>query len=393
MVRVCVVAFAHYSTDSRVRREAEALVDRGDQVDVIGLRKNGEEKFCKLNGVCVYQISIGRYRGSSTFLYLLSYLLFFISASFRLISLHLKNSYHVIQVHAMPDFMVFVALIPKILGVKVILDIHDLMPELYCSKFKLKDTDWLIRFITWMERSSIHFAHAAIAVHQPHLDALVRHGNPGNKFIILMNLPDPKIFSRESIKRNENPQKFEMIYHGLLAERTGLEIAIKAVAKLQKEIPDLQLRIIGEGDALPNLLKMVESESLQAWVKIHPWIPLDQLMPIIAEADVGIVPILYDNFTKYMLPVKLLEYAGLGIPVICSRTETIQAYFDDSMVAYFTPGDVYELVDCIRDLYYYPEKRENLRANADRFNQENNWVQQKQVFFNLIDHLISGKSF
>ena len=393
MVRVCMVAFAHYSTDSRVRREAEALVDRGDQVDVIGLRKNGEKKFCKLNGVCVYQISIGRYRGSSAFFYLLSYLLFFIAASIRLISLHAKNSYQVIQVHAMPDFMVFVALIPKILGVKVILDIHDLMPELYCSKFKLKETDWLIRFITWMERCSIRFAHAAIAVHQPHLDALVHHGNPGNKFIILMNLPDPKIFSREYIKCSENHQRFELIYHGLLAERTGLEIAIQAVARLQKEIPDLQLRIIGEGDALPNLLKMVESGSLQVWVKIHPWIPLDKLVPIITKADVGIVPILYDDFTRYMLPVKLLEYTGLGIPVICSRTETIQAYFDDSMVEYFTPGDVDELVGCIRDLYYHPEKRAELRTNADRFNQENNWAQQKQVYFNLVDHLISGKSF
>jgi glycosyltransferase involved in cell wall biosynthesis len=389
-----MVAFTHYSTDSRVRREAEALVDRGDQVDMIGLRKDGEEKACKLNGVRVYQISIGRYRGSNTFSYLISYLFFFIAAAIRLILLHAKNSYQVIQVHTMPDFMVFVALLPRILGAKVLLDVHDLMPELYCSKFKREEADWLIRFITWLERCSIRFAHAAIAVHQPHLDALIHHGNPGNKFIILLNLPDPKIFSREYIKCNEDHRGFELIYHGMLAERNGLGIAIQAVAKLQKEIPDLQLNIIGEGDALPNLLKMIESKSLQAWVKIHPGlIPLDELVPIIAKADVGIVPILYDDFTKYMLPVKLLEYDALGIPVICSRTETIRAYFDDSMVAYFTPGDVDGLANCVRDLYYHPEKRKELRANADRFNQEYNWSKQKLVYFDLIDHLASGKSF
>jgi glycosyltransferase involved in cell wall biosynthesis len=389
-----MVAFTHYSTDSRIRREAEALVDRGDQVDMIGLQENGEEKVCELNGVRVYQISIGRYRGSNIFSYLISYLFFFIAASIRLISLHIKNSYQVIQVHTMPDFMVFVALIPKILGVKVILDVHDLMPELYCSKFKLKDTDWLIRFITWTERCSIRFAHAAIAVHQPHLNILVQHGNPCNKFIILLNLPDPKVFSKGYVKSIEKHREFELIYHGMLAERNGLGIAIKAVAKLQKEIPDLQLRIIGVGDALPNLLKMVESKSLQSLVKIHPGlIPLEELVPIIAESDVGIVPILYDDFTRYMLPVKLLEYTALGIPVICSRTETIQAYFDDSMVRYFTPGDEDELSDCIRNLYYHPEEREKLRAKADRFNQEYSWVQQKKVYFNLIDHLVSGKSF
>jgi glycosyltransferase involved in cell wall biosynthesis len=393
MVRVCMVAFTHYPTDTRVRREAEALVDRGDQVDVIGLHMSGKEKVCKLNGVRLNQISIGRYRGSNTYFYLINYIIFFIAASIRLISLHAKNSYHLIQIHTMPDFMVFVALIPKILGAKVILDVHDLMPELYCSKFILKDTNWIIRFITWIERCSISFAHAAIAVHQPHLDALVHHGNPGNKFTILMNLPDPKIFPKGYVNCNENHRGFEMIYHGTVAERNGLVIAIQAVAKLQKEIPDLQLKIIGVGDALPNLRNMVESEGLQDSVKIHPWVPLEELVPIITKADVGIVPILYDDFTRYMLPVKLLEYATVGIPVICSRTETIQAYFDDSMVAYFTPGDVGKLIECIRDLYHHPKRREELRANAGRFNQEFNWTKQKQVYYDLIDHLASGKLF
>ena len=94
----------------------------------------------------------------------------------------------------MPDFLVFSALGPKLLGAKVILDVHDLMPELYASKFGLPESHWIIRALKWVERLSVRFADAAVAVHQPHLDALVAHGNPADKFTIVMNLPDPDMF-------------------------------------------------------------------------------------------------------------------------------------------------------------------------------------------------------
>src|SRR5438477_7594002 len=190
MARICMVAFTYYASDPRVRREAEALAGRGDDVDCICLREPGQEKVGNLNGVRLFPLSIRRYRGASTIFYLTAYCLFFWSAFCELAVLHLKKRYDVVQVHTMPDFLVFVALIPKMLGAKVILDVHDLMPELYMSKFGVEETSWVIRFITWLERRSIAFAHRAIAVHNPHLEALIKHGNPKEKFDVLLNVPD-----------------------------------------------------------------------------------------------------------------------------------------------------------------------------------------------------------
>jgi glycosyltransferase involved in cell wall biosynthesis len=116
-------------------------------------------------------------------------------------------------------------------------------------------------------------------------------------------------------------------------------------------------------------------------------VPIAQLVPIVLEADAGIVPILYDEFTRHMLPVKLLEYVALDLPVICSRTETIQAYFDDSMVQYFEPGNAAELTEQVRLLYHEPGKRARLTANASKFNREYNWEQQKLLYYRLIDDL------
>jgi glycosyltransferase involved in cell wall biosynthesis len=393
MARICMVVYAYYPTDTRVRREAEALIDRGDYVEIISLGQKDKKKTEMLHGVRVTQLFAGRYRGSNPLLYLASYLFFFIAASLLLAFRHLRKPYQIIQVHTLPDFMVFVAVVPKLTGAKVILDVHDLMPELYQSKFRLSATHWLVRFIIWMERRSVGFADRAIAVHKPHLFTLVQHGNPSEKFIILLNLPDPKIFStRTSPVPQRKDSGFKLIYHGTVAQRHGLQVVIRALTDLREEINGLKLQIIGEGDYIPHLRNLVRELRLEDCVDLKAeFLPLEDLVPVILQADIGVVPILYDDFTKYMLPVKLLEYVALGIPVICSRTETIESYFDDSMIQYVSPGNVSEFTKQIRNLYQNSQQREQIRSNADRFNREYSWERQKQLYYELIDGLIAEK--
>jgi glycosyltransferase involved in cell wall biosynthesis len=386
-----MVAYTHYPTDSRVRREAEALVERGDTVDFICLGNESDRKSELYNGVSLMKIYIPRYRGANTLMYIYSYLRFFLVATFKLAKLHLKNPYQIVQVHTMPDFMVFVGIIPKFLGAKVLLDVHDLMPELYQSKFGLAEKNPLIRFITWVERLSIAFADRALAVHKTHLGALLDHGSPSKKFDILLNLPDMKVFSIGDGHNIKEKSSFELIYHGTISERHGLEVAIRAIDNLRGKIQGLKLKIIGDGDDVPRLIKLVDELDLHNYVEISKgMIPLDQLVPQIKIADVGIVPIYLDDFTKYMLPVKLLEYVALKKPVICSRTETILAYFDDSMVQYSSPGSVNELAESIYFLYSDDARRAELSANVDKFNNEYNWASQKRVYYSVIDNLINS---
>jgi glycosyltransferase involved in cell wall biosynthesis len=394
MVRVCMVAYTHYPADSRVRREAEALIERGDTVDMICLGERNEADLDHKNGVRIFRILLPRYRGSNSIKYLTSYWIFFWAALIKLARLQIKNSYQVIQVHTMPDFMVFTTIIPKLLGAKIILDVHDLMPELYQSKFGSKNKHPLISIITWIERCSIGFAHRAIAVHQPHLEALCRHGNPSQKFIILLNVPDTKIFTNQANIQQQDHSGLKLIYHGTVAKRNGLEIAIRALSTLSEDLKDLKLRIIGDGDDILRLSDLVVDLGLQDKVQInHGVVLIEELIPIIQEADIGIVPILYDDFTKYMLPVKLLEYVALGKPVICSRTETIETYFDDSMVLFTSPGSVSDLAQAIRFLYEHPERRLDLITKSNKFKQMYNWEKQKLIYYSLIDSLVNGKLF
>src|SRR5262245_38971546 len=135
-MNVSMVAYTFYESDNRVRRYAESLAQRGDRVDAIVIGRPGQASYEVIHGVHVHRIQnrvIGE-RGPLS--YLVKLLLFFIRSGVFVASRHLADPYHVIHVHSVPDFQVFAALLPRLTGAKIILDIHDIVPELYASKFQ-----------------------------------------------------------------------------------------------------------------------------------------------------------------------------------------------------------------------------------------------------------------
>jgi glycosyltransferase involved in cell wall biosynthesis len=382
-----MVVFSDYVIDPRVRREAEALAKRGDCVDCVCLC-HGDAK--ELNGVRLFYLTAIKYRGNSLLFLLLQYIQFFCYAFIKISIEHLRKPYQIVQAHTMPDFLIFAGLVPKLLGAKLVLDLHDLMPELYIAKWGSDRTTWMIAFITWIEKRSVAFADKAIAVSKPHLDALVSHGNPREKFSVVLNVPDHRIFTRRKpVKTTEG--RFTLFYHGTIPKRAGLDVALRALVHVREEIPGVRLKIRGYGEYVLEFRALTAEMGLADIVEWLPVVPIEQLPSIFAEVDVGVVPYTVDAFTRYVLPTKLLEYAATGVPALVTRLPAVEAYFDSSMVAYFESGNDLGLAEQILNLYRNPELREQMAVRALRFTEKYNWPQQRQVYFGLIDSLVSGR--
>lgn len=389
LARVCVIVYTDYAADTRVRRAAEALAERGDDVTVLCPQSPSLVGRSELSGVKLLPTGSAGYANASRPLaYVVMYLSFVLAAGVRALRLHLRRRFDVVHVHTMPDFLVFSAIGPRLLGAKVILDVHDLMPELYASKFGLPMSHAIVRGLKWVERLSVRFADAAVAVHKPHLDALVEHGNPRDKFTIVMNLPDPEMFRRRS---GAQPlSEFTLIYHGMVGTRNGLDVAVRAASLVQDMIPGLTLRIIGDGDDFARLRHLVDELDVAGTVRLDQgYRPIEDVIPVLERASVGVVPIVDDPFTKYMLPVKLLEYVALGMPVIASSTSTIRAHFSEEMLAFTPPGDAQALAERIVELYHDPAKRSRFAAEAAKFTHEHNWPREKTRYYQLVDSMVT----
>jgi glycosyltransferase involved in cell wall biosynthesis len=386
-----MVVHAYYPLmETRVERQALALIDDGIEVDVICLRYGQEEPASLEDGVRVYRLPVQRHRGSGMLMQLLEYLFFFLLAFARLTRLHMKRHYDVVQVHNLPDLLVFAALIPKLTGAKIILDLHDLMPEFYAERLQQPMTSWGVRLIRWQERVSCWFADHIITVTELWRRSLLERGQPLDKVTVVMNVADDRAFHRNVLPAEKTGKhRFSMIYHGFMAHRHGLDLVLQAVRALGSDVPELHLTLHGGGEYRHTLQQMVRDLGLENRVSFsHDVVPTDQLARLIRAADVGIVPYRDGVFTGGILPTKLMEYAALGMPAIAARTPTISEYFDATMVEFFTPGDTNELADCIQRLYRGRAHLESLARTIGSFNEQYNWARQSAIYLGVVRRLM-----
>jgi glycosyltransferase involved in cell wall biosynthesis len=393
--RHCMIVYARYPLgETRVQREAEALINNCYEVDVICVRIPGEAAVDEYKGVRIYReeyrfpVHLAKRNGLAN--KFLNYLRFFISAAARVTRLHKQRPYDTIQVHNLPDFLAFCALVPKLCGVPIILDLHDLMPEFYAGRFGQDGNSLLARLILWQERLACSFADHVITVSDHWQEALIKRGVPVDKCSVVMNVADESIFHLPEDSRHCLPDnsEFRLIYHGIIVHRCGLDLAIRAIDQVRRDIPNIHLTILGGGDHVGTLMQMIQERSLDNHVTIyHGMRPAEELPEIIQAADVGIVPYRNDVFTDGLLPTKLMEYAALGLPAIAARTTAIEAYFKDTMAEFFEPGDVDDLARCIHRLFRNPERLTELAQGSKKFNQRYNWAKLGAEYVALVEGL------
>lgn len=380
MKKVIMVVY-HYSRDPRPRRESEALMNDGYQVDMICLRNAGEKKNEIVHGVNVYRVNLSKSR-ESKLIYVYLYINFFIRAFFKLTYLHIKNKYDIIHIHNMPDFLVFTAIIPKILGSKVILDMHDPSPEIYETKFGLKENDLLIKFVIWQEKISFRFADRIITTNIAFRERFITRGCPPEKINIIMNSPQESIFLKHFNKAKPDylAEKFIIMYHGYITERHGLDIAIKAINLIKDRIPNLEFRIFGDGEFVEKILQLVTELKLDRVVKYFGHKPIDKIAEMITEIDLGVIPNRSTPFTDINFPVRIFEYLCLNKPVVVPKTRGILDYFDDKSIFFFQPSNANDLANEIIKIYNDQNSTEVILKKAYKVYKNHSWeIQSKEL--------------
>lgn len=367
---VLMVAYTHYETDPRVIREAEAAAQAGFDVDFLVLRRNGDLPVQQVNGVRVIRLNQYRYRGSGHLRYLLAYLEFFVRCFFKSTFLHIRRRYKVVHVNNMPDFLVFAAMLPKLFGAKVILDIHDPMPNTFASKFKTKDGSALFKLLLMQERLSAWFADAVLTVSDPVKEAiLIPHGIPAGHIHVIANFADERLFAL----RDPSPvgERILMIFHGTILERYGLKDLMTAVSRMRHKNKIL-IRIIGEGDFSERLKGQIRELGLETVVDFQNRLyPLKDIPDIVSQANLGLVPLEISSITNYALPLKLIEYVSMGLPVVTVRSAAIAYYFEEADCMFYDPADLDSLVQILDGIAADPSelarRRERILELRNRF--------------------------
>jgi glycosyltransferase involved in cell wall biosynthesis len=387
-MKVCMLAYTWYEPDNRVRRYAETLVKRGDQVDAVVLRREGQpSKMEVVEGVYVYRIQRRVINEKGKITYLAKLLLFFVRSFFFLAWKQLRDPYDLIHVHSVPDFEVFAALVPKLMGAKVILDIHDLVPEFYLTKFRTTPDSLIFKLLVGVERMSASFADHVIAANHIWLKRLYERSVRREDCTVILNFPDTDIFHLRGRTRTDS--KFIMVYPGTMTHHQGVDIAVRAFALIADQCPEAEFHLYGGGDQVDYLRTLIAELKLQERVFLKGGRKLQEIAVIMENSDLGVVPKRNDGFGNEAFSTKIFEFMVEDVPVIVSSTAIDRYYFNDCVVKFFEGNNEKKLTEAMLQLIRHPEQRQELVRNAREFIKDYTWEKNKGIYLDLVDSLVA----
>ncbi len=390
MGRICVIRQSIYPYDLLVRREAETLRQAGYETHIICLARpeneTNQQREEMINGIHVHRLPLKR-KKTSVARYAYDYLTFAVLASLKVTTLHLKRHFDVIQVNNMPDLLVFAAIVPKILGAKVLSMMYEPTPELWEDLRGSRPPQML----KTVEQLSLAFADLSFTVTQQLKDAYVSRGAKPDKIRIVLNAPDESFLETREVHSDGGDREngFTLICHGAIEERYGQDTILEAIALAKPQIPGLRLRILGKGTYVDRMIARRKQLGLEDCVDYLGYVPLEQMIQELHTADVGIVAQKSSPYSNLVHTGKMYEYIALGKPVLASRLKAVEAYFGEDALAYFEPGDPHSLANGILHLYQHPEKRTLLASKAQELYGRYRWEKQKEVYLSTYQEFLN----
>ena len=320
-------------------------------------------------------MSLGR---SSRYRYVFDYAAFFVAVAAVLTVRHLRRPYAVVQVNTMPDFLVFAAVVPRLLGARLFLFMNEPVPELAETIY---GPGRVTQVLGRIEQRALAFADHAYTVTEQLKQRYVDRGASAERVSVVLNGADPNVrFGAWSPSSNGSKDGFTVISHGAIEDRYGQDTLVEAVHLLHDELPDLRLVLTGRGAHVDEILRMVTAYGLEDVVSFHGWVSHERLNDLLHCADVGVVAQKPSPYSHLVHTNKMVDYWLFGLPVIAGRLHAVAELYDDSVLEYYEAGNARDLARAIRRLYHDPERRTELANGGRRAQELNGWAVQREAY-------------
>ncbi|MEV6669022.1 glycosyltransferase family 4 protein [Streptomyces sp. NPDC051162] len=360
--------------DRRVWQECTTLRDAGWKVHVICPqgRTRDTEPEAEIDGVQIHRYPLRAATGGPV-----GYLREYGSALWHTARLARKvGPVHVVHACNPPDLLFLPALWLKRRGARFVFDQHDLVPELYLSRFD-RGEDLLYRAVCALERLTYRAADVVLATNESYRDVAVRRGGrrPADVFVV-RSAPETDRFRpvppEPELKRGK---PHLLCYLGVMGPQDGVDYALRALAKMRDELgrTDWHAVFVGAGDAFDAMVELSRRLGLSDQVQFTGRVPDADLVRYLSTADVCLSPDPRNPLNDVSTMNKVLEYMAMGRPIVSFDLREARVSAGDAAV-YAPANDETEFAWLIAQLLDDPEKRARMgKTGQERIGGRLSW--------------------
>jgi glycosyltransferase involved in cell wall biosynthesis len=302
--------------DRRVWQECLALREVGYEVSVICPQgsKQDREPYAEIEGVEIHRYPLTPATGGCK-----GFVREYGAAIWRSWRLARRlGRFDVVHICNPPDLLFLVALPLKLRGARVIFDQHDLVPELYLSRFD-RGKDLLYRGVVALERLTYRVADVVIATNGSYQRAALERGRKSpDRVFVVRSAPDLNRFAGgvpdPALKKGK---EHLLCYLGVMGPQDGVDYALCAVAALRDmRADDWHAAFVGSGDCFEEMRALSGRLGLEDHVTFTGRIPDDELLKYLATSTVALAPDPHNPLNDVSTMNKILEYMAVGRPIV-----------------------------------------------------------------------------
>ncbi|HEX2132744.1 MAG TPA: glycosyltransferase family 4 protein [Actinophytocola sp.] len=343
--------------DRRVWQEATTLRDAGWDVHVICPQgtKRDTEPYVELDGVAIHRYPLRAATGGPA-----GYLKEYGSALWHTFRLARRIG-PVDVVHACnpPDLLFLVARMLRRRGARFVFDQHDLVPELYMSRFD-RGEDLLYRAVCRLEKATYRAADVVIATNESYRQvAVTRGGMAPERVFVVRSAPAVERFRQVPPEPELKRGKPHLLcYLGVMGPQDGVDYALHALAALRDEHgrTDWHAVFVGAGDTFEEMKALAGRLGLADQVEFTGRIPDEDLVRYLSTADVCLSPDPLNPLNDVSTMNKVMEYMAMGKPIVSFELREARVSAGEAAV-YARANDVSEFAKLTAQLLDDPAER------------------------------------
>jgi glycosyltransferase involved in cell wall biosynthesis len=173
-----------------------------------------------------------------------------------------------------------------------------------------------------------------------------------------------------------------LLYVGHFSRLKGVDILIRAVAKLSSDLPNMKLHLVGNGN-ISYFEALSKKEGIEKYVIFHNWAKQSKIPSFYKSADICVFPSRHEGFG-----IVILEAMASGVPMIASDIPSFREIISNGIDGRtFKSQDVEALSKEVIALYRDPHLMREITHNALEKVKEYSWEKIAEKYISLYKYL------
>lgn len=385
--------------DRRVWQESCALVDAGFAVTVICPTgaKQDREREVEIDGVRILRYPLRAASGGPVG-YLREYALALWHTMRLAIKVRRRGPVHAVHACNPPDLLFLIALMLRPGGTRFVFDHHDLVPELFLSRFP-RGGPTLHRLTKFVERLTFATADAVISTNDSYRRIAIDRGKvAAERVTVVRSAPDlHRFIPRDQDAGLRRGRRHLLAYLGVMGRQDGVDYGLRALQHLRDDLgrDDFRCVFMGEGDCFDEMISLAHDLGLDDIVEFTGRVPDEFVQRCLSTADVCISPDPMNPLNNLSTMNKVVEYMAMGRPIVSFDLLEARVSADDA-AEYVPANDELAFAKALDALLDDPDRRRRMgQSGRRRVEQELSWDQSRQAlvaFYRQFLGLDSGRS-